>query len=163
MNEVAPSPVQTEEPPSIHAAVECSKGHVNDPYPDNGKCIVCQVYLPGNPYVLKSEDMAEINKRTAAGGKTREQIAHDVLEDEGIAWDDATEGMRQLALLFAKSKNVKTYELILQQIGVLKARPKPGEMEVAVMHELSLTAGNVEALSRSLKDLKRILEREQKE
>ena len=160
MSEAAPSPVRTEKPPSMPAPAECSRGHVNDPYPDNGKCVVCQVYLPNNPYALTSERMPEINRRKAEGDKTREEIAHDVLEDEGIPWDEATEGMRQLALLFAKSKNVKTYELILQQIGVLKARPKPGETEVEVKHELSLTAPSVDSLSKSLDDLKRILERE---
>ena len=97
--------------------------------------------------------MAEINKRKAEGGKTRDEIARGVLEDEGIPWDDATEGMRQLALLFAKSKNVKTYELILQQIGVLKAKPKPGEEQTELKYEVTLTAGSLESIKRSLSDL----------
>ena len=158
MTTVTQSQVETTEQTGVPSSVECWRGHVNDPYPDNGMCVVCSAYLPGNTEGFKSEDMLEINRRKAEGAKTREQIAHDVLEDEGISWEDATEGMRQLALLFAKSKNVKTYELILQQIGQLKARPKPGEADVEVKHELSLTARTVDSLSKSLDDLKRLIE-----
>lgn len=141
----------------LPTSAECWRGHVNDPYPENGKCTECEAFLPGNPHVLKSEDMAEINKRKAGGGKTQAEIAHGVLEDEGVPWDEATEGMRQLALLFAKSKNTKTYELILQQIGVLKAKPKPGEEQTELKYEVSLSAGNVEDLKRSLSDLEDVL------
>ena len=138
-------------------AVECGRGHMNDPYPHNGKCVECGVYLPSNPTILTSEQVAEANRRRAAGGKSREEIAHGVLEDEGVPWDDATEGMRQLALLFAKSKNTKTYELILQQIGVLKAKPKPGEEATELKYEVSLTGRSVEDLTRSLSDLEDVL------
>lgn len=143
--------------PSVPSPVECFRGHMNDPFPENGKCTVCHVYLPGNKEGFTSEDMDEINKRKAEGGKTREEIAHGVLEDEGVPWDEATEGMRQLALLFAKSKNTKTYELILQQIGVLKAKPKPGEEQTELKYEVSLTAGSVDDIKRSLADLNDVL------
>ena len=143
--------------PRTPSPVECSRGHPNDPYPENGKCVVCQVYLPDNKEGFTSEDMAEINKRKAEGGKTQDEIARGVLEDEGVPWDEATEGMRQLSLLFAKSKNTKTYELILQQIGVLKAKPKPGEEQTELKYEVSLSAGSVEDLKRSLSDLEAVL------
>ncbi|GAF88562.1 unnamed protein product [marine sediment metagenome] len=106
---------------------------------------------------MNSERAKELQARRRITTKAQDEIARDVLKDEGIAWDDATEGMRQLALLFAKSKNVKTYELILQQIGVLKAKPKPGEEVTEIRHELSLTADNVQDLKRSLSDLEGIL------
>ena len=159
MSEVAPSPVQTQERPPL-APTECSRGHLNDPYPDDGRCMTCNIFLPSTPGRLNSERAKELQARRRITTKAQDEIARDVLADEGVPWDEATEGMRQLALLFAKSKNVKTYELILQQIGVLKARPKPGETEVEVKHELSLTAPSVDSLSKSLDDLKRILERE---
>ena len=157
MSDVAPSPVQTQEQPRLDA-VECSRGHWNDPYPHNGKCVDCGVYLPSNPDALTTDTAKNLQAQRRLGTKAQDQIAHDVLKDEGIAWEDATEGMRQLALLFAKSKNVKTYELILQQIGVLKARPKPGEADVEVRHEVVLAAPTVDALGRSLDDLKRLIE-----
>ena len=152
MSEATPSLEEPKET-SRMPATECARGHMNDPYPENGQCQECNIFLPANPYTLKAEDMAEINKRKAEGGKTREEIARAVLEDEGVGWDDAPEGMRQLALMFAKSKNLKTYELILQQIGVLKAKPKPGEEQPELRYEVSLTAGSVESLKVSLSDL----------
>ena len=133
--------------------VECSRGHWNDPYPNNGKCVECGVYLPSNPATFTTETATEATELRDGGKKSREEIAHGVLEDEGVPWDDATEGMRQLALLFAKSKNTKTYELILQQIGVLKAKPKPGEEATELKYEVSLTGRSVEDLKRSLSDL----------
>ena len=142
---------------SRRPAVECARGHLNDPYPENGQCIECSLFLPANPYALTSEMMPEINRRKAEGGKSRDEIARDVLEDEGIEWDEATEGMRQLALLFAKSKNTKTLELIYQQIGVLKAKPKPGEENPELTYEVVLTGANVGDLQRSLADLDDLL------
>ena len=138
-------------------AVECSRGHYNDPYPYDGKCVECGVYLPSNPTVLTSEQVAEANRRRASGGKSQEEIARSILEDDGLPWDDAPEGLRQLALLFAKSKNTKTYELILQQIGVLRAKPKPGEEQTELKYEVSLTSSSIEDLKRSLQDLDDLL------
>ena len=141
----------------LPSSAECWRGHVNDPYPENGMCTVCSAFLPGNKEGFKSEDMAEINKRKAEGDKSREQIAKDVLEDEGLRWDDATEGLRQLAFMFAKSKNIKTYELILQQIGVLKAKPRPGEEQTELKYEVSLTADTIDSIKGRLSDLNDIL------
>ncbi len=137
-------------PPS---PVECSRGHFNDPYPYDGKCVECGVYLPSNPTTFTAETAADAASMRTGGDKSREEIAHAILEDDGLPWDDAPEGLRQLALLFAKSKNTKTYELILQQIGVLKAKPKPGEEQTELKYEVSLTSSSVEDLRRSLSDL----------
>lgn len=156
MGEATRSPEETEESEG-RSAVSCSRGHLNDPYPSNGQCTECSIFLPANPYVLKSEDMDEINKRKALGGKTREEIARSILEDEGVEWDSATETLRQLALQFAKSKNTKTIELILQQIGVLRAKPRPGEADTVVEYQVILTGASVEALKDSLQDLDDLL------
>lgn len=138
-------------------AVECGRGHMNDPYPHNGKCVECGVYLPSNPTILTSEQVADANRRRASGGKSQDEIARGILEDEGIPWDEATEGLRQLSLQFVKSKNYKTLELILQQIGVLKAKPKPGEETTELKYEVSLSATSVDDLTRSLSDLEAAL------
>ena len=146
-------PKEVSRPP----ATECARGHMNDPYPENGQCGECNIFLPANPYAMTGEEAIEHNKRRAAGGKSQDEIAHGVLEDEGVPWDEATEGMRQLALLFAKSKNTKTYELILQQIGVLKAKPKPGEEAVKVEYQVAITSDTVDGLKDSLQDLDDLL------
>ena len=147
---------ETEESDS-RSAVVCARGHLNSPYPSTGQCTECSIFLPGNPHTLKSEDMDEINKRKVTQGKSQEEIACRVLEDEGLPWDEATESLRQLALQFAKSKNVKTLELILQQLSVLKARPKPGEADTELTYEVTLTSDTVENLKRSLADLREML------
>ena len=156
MSGVTLSQEQTSQP-SAKPAVECARGHWNDPYPNDGKCVDCGLYLPANPTVLTSEQVAEANRRRASGGKSMDEIAHRVLEDEGIPWDKATEGLRQLALQFAKSKNTKTLELILQQIGVLKAKPKPGDEPTELVYALTLSAGTVAELERSLAVLEALL------
>ena len=150
---------EQEQPARRLKAAECARGHWNEPYPDNGKCTVCGLYLAANPDVLTSESAAEYRGLQAGGARSREEIARAILEDEGIPWEKATEGLRQLSLQFAKSKNTKTLELILQQIGVLKAKPKPGEEQQAVEYQAVLTAGGVAALERSLAVLQALLEK----
>ena len=137
----------------LNAPVECKQGHINDPYPENGQCVVCSTFLPGNPYKLDSEKAKAARAKGVGGEKAIEASAHMILEDEGIPWDEATEGMRLLALQFAKNGHNKTLELILQQIGVLKAKPKPGEEATELKYEITLTGATVEDLTRSLSDL----------
>ena len=144
---------ETKEERGVVAPVECKHGHINDPYPENGLCVECGIWLPGNKYRLHGEEAKNAPTRGKIRRRSQEQIAKNVLEDEGVPWKEATEGLRQLALMFAKSKNVKTLELILQQIGVLKAKPKPGEEATELKYEVSLTSGSVEDLKRSLSDL----------
>lgn len=141
----------------LNAPVECKQGHINDPYPENGQCVVCSTFLPGNPYKLDSEKAKDARAKGVGGAKAIEESAHKILEDEGIPWDEATEGMRLLAMQFAKNGHNKTLELILQQIGVLKAKPKPGEEATELKYEVSLTSSNVEDLKRSLSDLEAVL------
>ena len=130
---------------------------MNDPYPENGQCTECNIFLPANPYALDSEGAKEVRARAREGTKSQEQIAKSVLEDEGVPWKEAPEGLRQLSLQFAKSRNVKTLELSYQQIGVLKAKPKPGEEATELKYEVSLTADSVDSLKRSLADLDDVL------
>ena len=137
----------------LNAPVECSKGHINDPYPENGQCVVCSTFLPGNPYKLDSDTAKAARAKGVGGAQVIQDSAERILEDEGIPWDEATEGMRLLAVQFAKNGNNKTLELILQQIGVLKAKPKPGEEQTELKYEVTLTAGSLESIKRSLSDL----------
>ena len=65
--------------------------------------------------------------------------------------------MRNLVFRYAKEGNNRTLELLLQQVGALKAKPKPGEEATELKYEVSLSAGNVEDLKRSLADLEAVL------
>ena len=157
MNDVTPLQEQAKPAERANAPVTCKRGHLNDPYPENGQCAVCSCFLPGNPYKLDSEKGKDARARGHGGKKAIEASAQRILEDEGIPWDEATEGMRLLAIQFAKNGNNKTLELILQQIGVLKAKPKSAEGDTVVEYQVSLTAATVEGLKRSLADLESLL------
>lgn len=157
MNDVTPLQEQEKLAERANAPVVCKRGHLNDPYPENGQCVVCSCFLPGNPYKLDSESGKDAKAKAHGGKKAIEESAQRILEDEGIPWDEATEGMRLLAIQFAKNGNNKTLELILQQIGVLKSKPRPGESETVVEYQVSLTAPTVEGLKRSLADLESLL------
>ena len=124
-------------------AVTCSRGHENSPVPETGRCVVCQTYLPGNPSALTSERAKEINERAKEGTKAQREVARRLLSDEGVEWTSATEGLRQLALGYAKTGNNRTLELLLQQVGALRARPKPGEEQTELKYEVTLTGGRV--------------------
>ena len=137
--------------------VTCSRGHENSPYPESGRCVVCQTYLPGNPSALTSEKAKEINERAKDGTKAQREVARRLLEDKGIKWAAATEELRQLALQYAKTGNNRTLELFLQQMGTLKAKPKPGDEQVKTEYQVVLSAGSVEDLKRSLSDLEAVL------
>lgn len=137
--------------------VKCSKGHLNTPYPGDGRCVECGIYLDNNPDVFTPDSAAEGRKVRSTLEGAREKTARRLLEDEGIPWDNATEGLRQLAMRYIKDGNNKTLELLLQQVGALKAKPKPGEEATELKYEVSLTAGSVEDLKRSLSDLEEVL------
>ena len=157
MNEVTLSLEEAEVTERINAPVECKRGHWNDPYPENGQCAVCSTFLPGNPYKLDSEKAKDTRAKGVGGKKAIEASARMILEDEGIPWEKATEGLRLLAMQFAKNGHNKTLELIYQQIGVLKAKPRPGEEQTELKYEVSLTADTIDSIKGSLQDLNAIL------
>lgn len=154
--QATPLQEELEESPRLTTVV-CSRGHENTPYPTNGRCVVCQTYLPGNPSALTSEKAKEINEKAKEGTKAQREVARRLIEDKGTKWAAATEEIRQLALQYAKTGNNRTLELFLQQMGLLKARPKPGEEQTELKYEVSLTSSNVEDLRRSLSDLEAVL------
>ena len=156
MNKATLSPEEAKVIPRL-TAVTCSRGHENTPYPENGRCVVCQTYLPGNPSALTSERAKEINERSKEGTRAQREIARRLIEDKGTKWADAPEEVRQLALQYAKTGNNRTLELFLQQIGVLKAKPKPGEEQTELKYEVSLTADTIDSIKGSLSDLNDIL------
>ena len=156
MNEATLSLEEAKESPRL-TTVTCSRGHENTPYPENGRCVVCQTYLPGNPDALTSEKAKEINEKTKEGTRAQREVARRLLSDEGIEWAAATEGLRQLAFRYAKDGNNRTLELLLQQVGALKAKPKPGEEQTELKYEVSLTAASVDSLQQSLADLDGLL------
>ena len=132
--------------------VVCAKGHENDPYPEDGRCTECHIFLPNNQAsILPDGSRREFTQR-------QKDIAKGLLEDEGIKWNEASEVLRQLSLNYAKTQNNKTLELMLAQVGTLKARPRPGDTEQVTEFQVVLSAETTGNLERSLAVLDRLLE-----
>ena len=131
--------------------VKCSAGHVNDPYPSSGMCVVCNNYLPGN------EAASSTRGKNLIFTKDQKDVAKRLLEGEGIKWPSAPETLRQLALGYAKTGQLRALEMMMGQIGTLRARPKPGEEVREEIYNIHLTSNTVENLHRSLHDLNELL------
>jgi len=150
MNDKLPDPVKCK-----------SCGLLNDPYPETGRCIGCSRWLKGNKSRFNSETRRSWGRDAKSATLSQKEIAHKILKDEGIGWNSATEGLRQLAIQFAKTGHIKTYELILQQLDRLKARPKSSEDVVEAEIVVYLTSDTVENLEKSLEVLDEITQHDQ--
>ncbi len=134
--------------------VECKVcGTFNDPYPETGRCVGCSKWLKGNKSGFDSETAKQAQDARKSLTKSQKEIARKILKDEGVSWKSATEGLRQLAKQFAKTGNIKTYELILQQLDKLKAKPKSSEDAPDAEIVVYLTSDTVENLAKSLEVL----------
>lgn len=133
--------------------VECTKGHINDPYPESGLCVVCGAWLPGNTRGWKKgnkEGSSAAERKKALKAKARE-----LLKDLGFDWKDAPSHLRMIAETATRSTNSKDMEFLLQQVGELKAKPKSAEdtveAEIVVnvdMKAMGETLKVLDALSR---------------
>ena len=139
--------------------VRCKDGHLNDPYPDNGLCIVCRKWLPGN----KMGFGGKVDAREAKGGaiekrKSLKKKTKELLESLGVSWAKSPEYLKMMSETAARSGNTKDMEFLLQQVGELKAKPKStedvGEAEVVVYvtaktaEHLEETLGVLDSISR---------------
>ena len=107
--------------------VECNNGHVNDPYPENGKCVVCGNFLPGNPNRFDREKSGGMNTSKHAMARNLKQKARDLIEGVGLDPFDVPKHITMMADTTAKTGNSKDMEFFLQQTGLLTAKPKAAE------------------------------------
>ena len=107
--------------------VECKNGHVNDPYPENGQCVVCSMWLPGNKNIFKKEHTGEASTSRAAHKRALLAKAKELLEDLKVEWKEAPKHLRMIAETATRTSNSKDMEFLLQQVGELKAKPKSAE------------------------------------
>lgn len=129
----------------------CKKcGTVNDPYPENGMCTECKGFLKGNPYKLQSEDMEGIARRKTTRERGIKSRAKQYIKDAELSWGETPAITQDLAIRFATTKDRHDGELLLQQLDMLKARPKSSEDYVEAEYSIELTADTVEALQESL-------------
>ena len=134
-------------------AVVCAKGHEHSTYPESGLCQSCGIFLPEN----QASALAAGTRREIT--RAQLDVAERLLDDEGVVWKEAPEVLRQLAQSYAKTQNIKTLEMMLSQIGTLKARPRPSVPEVEAAYVVNLTADTVDNLERSLDVLGELLSR----
>ena len=126
--------------------VDCVNGHHNDPYPENGLCVVCGKWLPGNKNRFDSEKSGEMFTSKTAMQKNLRQKARDLIEGVELDPDDVPKHIQMMAETAAKSKNMKDMEFFLQQVGQLTAKPKAAEEVEATVIEVVVSDALLESL-----------------
>ena len=146
MSEVA---VATEE----NEPVKCNScGTVNDPYPDNGLCVKCNHFLPGNRFRLPpGKNLQDRKKRI-------KKRARQYVEDQGLKWGEIDAITQDLALRAATTKNRHDSSLLLEQLGKRKAKPKADDPNAEAEIVIVMTGETVEMLEESLGVLDKLLQ-----
>ena len=126
--------------------VECTKGHWNDPYPENGLCVVCGSWLPGNKNRFDKAEAGNLKTAAAARKRGLKQKAKDLLEGMGIKWNEAPKHLQMISETAAKTGNTKDMEFLLQQVGQLTAKPRPAEEVEDTVVEIHVSDALLESL-----------------
>ena len=134
--------------------VTCKRcNHFNDPYPDTGRCTECSAWLPGNQYVLKSEDMKGIAKRRSLRDEEILKRAKKYITDAGENWEETSAVLQDLCIRYATTKERKDGEIMLQQLKMLQAKPKSSEEVIETSFSIEISAKNIGELQKSLEVL----------
>lgn len=107
--------------------VECKKGHLNDPYPESGRCVVCNNYLEGNRDRFDSEKGAGARQIQVTKEKANLETAKRIVADDGFEWDEIGEGNRTLVMNWVEKSDRPSYVLYLEQMEKRMAAPRPVE------------------------------------
>jgi hypothetical protein len=126
--------------------VECNQGHLNDPYPDNGLCVVCGKWMPGNKNRFDKQKAGELSAGHITKKKHLKQKAKDLLKDLDFKWKDAPKHLQMIAETAAKTGNTKDMEFLLQQVGQLTAKPRPSEEVEDTVVEIHVSDKLLESL-----------------
>lgn len=132
--------------------VNCNQGHLNDPYPDNGRCVVCGNFLKGNRNIMTTEKQKELTAFKKTGTKAHRETAHQIVSDDGFEWDDIGEGNRTLVMNWVTRNDRASYVLYLEQMRKRQAAPKATEEVEATVVEIHVS----DALLESLEQLREI-------
>ena len=132
--------------------VECANGHLNDPYPESGRCVICNNFLKGNRHRLDSKKASAYRKLQVTGEVANLETAMLIVEDDGFEWDEIGEGNRTLVMRWVEAKDRPAYELYLEQMKRRQARPKATEETEDTVIEVHVP----EAVLKSLEDLSEI-------
>lgn len=134
--------------------VHCAKGHLNDPYPEDGRCVQCKIWLPGNPFKTEPGYGAEISEKRDL---RREQIlkrAKQYVEEAGREWDNDIDAILQdLAIRAVTTKDRHDMSLLLVELGKKHATPKSSEEVVAAEFSVVITGETVATIQESIDEL----------
>jgi hypothetical protein len=112
----------------MNEPVECKDGHINDPYPENGRCIVCGKWLPGNSSAYDAETAKTHAARKRNQKKMLDEQAKLLIKEAGFpVYKDAPMHLRMAAETATRTRNMKDLEFFTQQTKQLTAKPKGSE------------------------------------
>ncbi len=112
----------------VKEPIECKLGHINDPYPENGRCIVCGKFLPGNESGFDSETAKTHAARKRNQQKILDEQAKALIKEAGFdVYKEAPMHLRMAAETAVRTRNMKDLEFFTQQTKQLTAKPKGAE------------------------------------
>ena len=126
--------------------VTCGRGHLNDPYPESGRCVVCGNFLKGNRNIITTEKQKEYRERKKTGTKAHGETARQIVKDDGFEWDDIGEGNRTLVMNWVVRNDRASYVLYLEQMRKRLAAPKASEEVEATVIEVHVSDALIESL-----------------
>ena len=133
--------------------VTCNQGHLNDPYPENGRCIVCGHFLKGNPAAIDSEKGRELQQRQMDQKLMLEERSHHLIKEAGFdVYDEAPMHLRMAAETAVRTRNMKDLEFFTQQTKQLKAKPKGAKDIKDAIIEVFIEGDNLLESLRHLED-----------
>ena len=127
----------------------CARGHIVE---DDSleRCPVCRIFLPGNS--------TRVVGGVAVNVAALDNRARELVEGEGLQWDEIPESLRQIATKAAKKTgSASDMTLFLKQAGSLKPVPRSGAEPAQDVTEIVLTAETVEGLARTIATMKALL------
>lgn len=119
--------------------VECNNGHLNDPYPDTGRCVVCNDWMPGNRHRFDSKKGAASRQRQVTGEKANLETAKRIVADDGFEWGEIGEGNRTLVMNWVANNDRPSYVLYLEQMEKRMAAPRPIEKAEDTVNEVHVS------------------------
>lgn len=138
------------------APAECARGHLNDPYPETGRCSVCNIFLPANPAAITSETAAEFNRNRTLMGADRRKRLKKLIVEAGWTMDTVPELLLMYAETAVKTGSTSDYDKFAQQSQQYKPAPRSGPEDRDPTLEVVILAESIDHIRRSIEWLSKI-------
>ena len=136
--------------------VVCSKCETENPKGQD-HCQSCGNFLPGHSYGFDKHPENQYRGGTDAQKRT-EKKARELIEEEGLDWDEisAADRMVAAAAVGPKATNADR-RMLLQQLQLLKPAPKIGRDQESPVETVVIEAQQIENAESALKMLKKLV------